>query len=76
MAKQKGFIKIEGSIGDITFYKTQDGHLAKGKTTLNPLSVELRRSRLYVTKNGRETSSRHTITNLLSSPKKNYFTAH
>jgi len=31
MAKQKGIIKLEGTIGDITFYKSQDGHLARGK---------------------------------------------
>ena len=31
MAKQKGIIKLKGTIGDITFYKSQDGFLAKGK---------------------------------------------
>ena len=31
MAKQKGIIQLEGTIGDITFYKSQDGFLAKGK---------------------------------------------
>ena len=31
MAKQKGIIKLEGTIGDITFYKSPDGILAKGK---------------------------------------------
>ena len=31
MAKQKGIMKLEGTIGDITFYKSQDGYLAKGK---------------------------------------------
>lgn len=31
MARQKGILKIEGTIGDVTFYKSQDGHLAKGK---------------------------------------------
>ena len=25
MARQKGIIKLRGTIGDITFYKTQDG---------------------------------------------------
>ena len=29
MARQKGIIKLKGTIGDITFYKTQDGHLAR-----------------------------------------------
>ena len=31
MAKQKGIIKLRGTIGDITFYKSQDGHLAREK---------------------------------------------
>jgi hypothetical protein len=29
MAKQRGIIKLKGTIGDITFYKTQDGHVAR-----------------------------------------------
>lgn len=32
MAKQKGIIKLEGTIGDITFLKSKDGYLAKGKS--------------------------------------------
>jgi len=35
MARQKGIIKIEGTLGDITFQKTQDGYIAKEKTSLN-----------------------------------------
>jgi hypothetical protein len=31
MAKQKGIIKLQGTIGDISFYKTADGHLAREK---------------------------------------------
>jgi hypothetical protein len=31
MAKQSGIIKLEGTIGDIAFYKTKDGHLARAK---------------------------------------------
>jgi hypothetical protein len=31
MARQKGILKLEGTIGDITFYKSQDGFLARGK---------------------------------------------
>jgi len=31
MARQKGIIKLKGTIVDITFYKTQDGHLAREK---------------------------------------------
>jgi hypothetical protein len=32
MAKLKGIIKIEGTLQDMTFYKTQDGHLVKTKS--------------------------------------------
>ena len=35
MAKQKSIIKLEGTIGDITFLKTKDGYIAKEKTSVN-----------------------------------------
>lgn|SRR5690554_490734 len=31
MARQSGIIKLKGTIGDISFYKTTDGHLAREK---------------------------------------------
>jgi hypothetical protein len=31
MAKLKGIIKIKGTIGDITFYKSQGGYMAREK---------------------------------------------
>jgi hypothetical protein len=31
MARQKGIIKLDGTIGDITLYKTKEGHLAREK---------------------------------------------
>lgn len=31
MAKQRGIIKLDGTIGDITFYKSKDGYLAREK---------------------------------------------
>jgi len=31
MARQNGIIKLKGTIGDISFYKTSDGHLAREK---------------------------------------------
>lgn len=31
MARQVGIIKLEGGIGDLSFYKTKDGHLARTK---------------------------------------------
>lgn len=32
MAKQKGIIKLEGTLGDITFLKSKDGYIAKEKS--------------------------------------------
>jgi hypothetical protein len=32
MAKLKGLLKIEGTLDNLTFYKTQDGHLVKTKS--------------------------------------------
>jgi hypothetical protein len=34
MAKQRGIIKLEGTISDITFQKTKDGYLAKEKSQI------------------------------------------
>jgi hypothetical protein len=31
MARQKGIIKLKGTIGDVSFYKTKDGYLAREK---------------------------------------------
>lgn len=35
MARQKGIIKLDGTIGDITFYKSQDGYIAREKTSIS-----------------------------------------
>lgn len=35
MAKQKGLIKLEGTLGDITFVKTADGYIARERTSLS-----------------------------------------
>ncbi len=39
MAQQKGIIKLAGTIGNITFYKTKDGYLAKEKTSLDAARI-------------------------------------
>jgi len=31
MAQQKGIIPLKGTIGGITFYKSKDGYIARGK---------------------------------------------
>lgn len=35
MAQQKGIIKLKGTVGDITFYKSKDGYLAREKGGLD-----------------------------------------
>ncbi len=35
MAKQRGIIKLEGTIGDITFHKSKDGYIAKEKSAVS-----------------------------------------
>ena len=35
MARLKGIIKIHGTLDDLTFYKTQDGHLVKTKSSIS-----------------------------------------
>ncbi len=34
MAQQKSIIKLSGTIGDLTFYQSQDGHLVKSKSSI------------------------------------------
>ena len=41
MARQKGIIKLKGTLGGITFYKTsQDGHLAREKGGIEKSRIE------------------------------------
>ncbi|ETN94001.1 hypothetical protein [Zhouia amylolytica] len=40
MAKQKGIIKLRGTLGDISFYKTQDGHMAREKGEIDKSRIE------------------------------------
>ena len=40
MAKQKGIIKLKGALGDISFYKTSDGYLAREKGGIEKSRIE------------------------------------
>lgn len=40
MARQAGIIKLKGTIGDISFYKTKDGHLAREKTSVDAARIK------------------------------------
>lgn len=35
MAKQKGIFKVQGTIGDVSFYRSRDGYLVREKTSLD-----------------------------------------
>ncbi|TXF79614.1 hypothetical protein [Chryseobacterium sp.] len=35
MARQRSIVKLEGTIGDLTFYKTKDGYIAKEKSSVS-----------------------------------------
>jgi hypothetical protein len=40
MAKQKGIIPLQGTIGNITFFKSKDGYLAREKGSLNGTRIK------------------------------------
>ena len=54
MAKQKGIIKLAGTIGNITFYKTQDGYMAKEKTSLDATRIATDPNFIRTRENGME----------------------
>ena len=54
MAQQKGIIKLAGTIGNITFYKTQDGYLAKEKTSLDATRIATDPNFIRTRENGME----------------------
>ena len=41
MAKQTGIIKLKGTIGDISFYKSADGHLARSKGGVDKIVLQM-----------------------------------
>jgi len=54
MAQQRGIIKLAGTIGNITFYKTQDGYLAKEKTSLDATRIATDPNFVRTRENGAE----------------------
>ena len=40
MAKQDGFVKLKGTIDDISFYRTKDGYMARKKNAIDPKRLE------------------------------------
>lgn len=54
MAKQSGIIKLEGTIGDISFYKSKDGYLARGKGGVDKTRIQSDPSFQRTRENGSE----------------------
>lgn len=54
MARQKGIIKLKGTIGDITFYKSKDGYIAREKGGIEPGRIASDPAFQRTRENGRE----------------------
>lgn len=54
MARQKGILKLEGSIGDMSFYKTTDGYLAREKVGVDKNRIQNDPAFQRTRENGRE----------------------
>jgi hypothetical protein len=54
MAKQSSIIKLEGTIGDISFYKSKDGYLARGKGGVDKTRIQSDPSFQRTRENGSE----------------------
>jgi hypothetical protein len=57
MARQKGIIKLKGTIGDITFYKSQDGDLAREKGGVDAQRIATDPAFIRTRENGEEFGS-------------------
>jgi hypothetical protein len=54
MARQTGLIKIKGTLDNVTFYKSKEGHLAKMKTTLDGSRIATDPAFIRTRENGAE----------------------
>ncbi|MDF2451439.1 MAG: hypothetical protein K0S26_943 [Bacteroidota bacterium] len=57
MARQKGLIKLKGTLGDITFYKSQDGYIAREKTGIDGSRIATDPAFVRTRENGAEFGS-------------------
>lgn len=65
MARQKGIIKLKGKIGDLSFYKTQDGHLAREKGGVDATRIANDPAFIRTRENGAEFGSAATSGKIL-----------
>ena len=60
MAKLKGIIKLQGTLDDLTFYKTQDGNLVKTKSSISKERIATDPAFIRTRENGAEFGSAAT----------------
>ncbi len=65
MAKLKGLLKIEGTLDNLTFYKTQDGHLVKTKSGVSGQRIASDPAFIRTRENGAEFGSSASAGKLL-----------
>ena len=83
MAKLNGILKIEGTLQDMTFYKSQDGHLVRTKGGVSGQRIANDPAFARTRENGSEFGSsassgkllRDTVRNLIGSASDNRVTA-
>jgi len=83
MAKLKGILKIEGTLQDMTFYKSQDGHLVRSKGGVSGQRIANDPAFARTRENGSEFGSsatagkllRDTVRNLMATASDNRVTA-
>jgi hypothetical protein len=77
MAKQKGFLNLQGTFGDVTFLKTKDGYIAKRKSEVSSDRIKKDKSYQRTRENNAEFTNaakagkllRHAIKKLLNEAK-------
>ena len=71
MARLKGIIKLQGTLDDLTFYKTQDGHLVKTKSSISKDRIANDPAFIRTRENGSEFGSAASAGKLLRVAVKN-----
>jgi hypothetical protein len=65
MARQKGLLKVEGTLDNLTFYKTKDGHLVKTKSGVSGERIANDPAFIRTRENGTEFATSATSGKLL-----------
>lgn len=73
MARQKGIIKLKGTIGDITFYKSRDGFIARERTSIDAKRIATDPAFQRTRENGAEFGRAGKASKLLRNAFRPYF---